>query len=120
MNKWIPCETRLPELKYKYDGCSFKTSDPVLVTGEPEYYNGQTVNIFIAVHEDDLNGTTYWSMDSDGEHLKKVTAWMPLPEPYKKTDDIDLESIDYCPVKEQEGDWICSTCQRKDGCKWRW
>ena len=47
--------------------------------------------------------------------IERTDMWQPA-----KADDIDLELIDYCMVREQEGDWICNSCQRKEGCKWRW
>ena len=60
--QWIPCSERLPERQ---------TS--VLVTD------------FDAVEMAYINGDGKW-MDYFGDKLKAVTAWRPLPEPYKESE----------------------------------
>ena len=57
--QWIPCSERLPERQ---------TS--VLVTD------------YDAVEMAYINGDGKW-MDYFGDKLKAVTAWMPLPEPWR-------------------------------------
>ena len=62
--KWIPCSERLPE-----DG------KRVLITG---YYNGKLITD-VAIHEYGC-----WDCCDDSSYDDKdVTAWMPLPDPYK-------------------------------------
>ena len=59
-NKWIPVSERLPDIR---NYCQL-----YLVT----YKHGQICTAFFT----ETNGRCWWSIDG-------VTAWMPLPEPYK-------------------------------------
>ncbi len=80
--QWIPCSERLPETHKAGDSVIgiFMQSKPVLVYGVPEYESEYSFNV--VTYCDDLDGITYWS--TDAVTINKVTAWMPLPEPYKE------------------------------------
>lgn len=81
--QWIPVSERLPETHKTGNSISgiFMQSKPVLVYGVPEYE--RDYGFHVVVYCDDLNGVTYWSTELDAVTINKVTAWMPLPEPYK-------------------------------------
>jgi len=94
MSKWIPVTERLPDthpvqvvhnpwmqgiLTEDY----FLLSDPVIVTGRRENKDEDDPPVLIGTYEDDLDGNTYWN-GLDCDLLCDVTAWMPLPEPYKE------------------------------------
>ena len=76
-NNWIPVSERLPLLRLRY---SHKISDDVLIT------NGFGIDMGCLVERE---GKIFWHYyvhecevgvkDKDDD----VTAWMPLPEPYK-------------------------------------
>ena len=80
--RWIPCSERLPKTHKAGNSFSgiFMQSKPVLVYGVPEYEREYSFNV--VTYCDDLNGITYWSTEMDAVIINKVTAWMPLPEPY--------------------------------------
>lgn len=80
---WIPCSERLPETHKAGNSVSgiFMESKPVLVYGVPEYESEYSFNV--VTYCDDLNGNTYWSTEMDAVTINEVTAWMPLPEPWK-------------------------------------
>ena len=82
--KWIPCSERLPETHKAGNSFSgiFMESKPVLVYGVPEYESEYSFNV--VTYCDDLNGKTYWSTEMDAVTINEVTAWMPLPEPWKR------------------------------------
>ena len=95
--EWIPCSERLPEVsKMVYEGSKwmqpigfadyFLLSDWVLVTADADSSDGDDTEIFVAQYEDDLDGRTYWTTIG-AELLNNVTAWMPLPKPWKGADD---------------------------------
>lgn len=97
MSEWIPVKDRLPEVsKMVYEGSKwmqpigfadyFLLSDWVLVTADADSSDGDDIEIFVAQYEDDLDGRTYWITIGAGL-LNNVTAWMPLPEPWKGADD---------------------------------
>ena len=90
---WIPCSERLPE-----------NNDPVNVTWvnhNPEvyyadikdkpftatahYHNGRWY-WFSSVTQDYLNEYDVWTPDLVDKDVE-ITAWMPLPEPYKENSD---------------------------------
>lgn len=63
--QWIPCTERLPEENDRYVVWCEWIDEEGYECGEynvASFYNG------------------HWY----GKHLRKVIAWMPLPEPYKK------------------------------------
>lgn len=72
--KWIPCSERLPD----YDDY-----DEVITTvngrhGNVEYINGVCTNVqYDDIHE-------LWYINDVYEPNITVTAWMPLPQPYKE------------------------------------
>ena len=72
--RWIPCTERLPE-----DG------DTYLVTIE---YNGEVIGVDAASYSPvdgyiDKHWETFNDWKEDDDSCYHVTAWMPLPEPYK-------------------------------------
>lgn len=88
--KWIPCSERLPETHKAGNSVFgiFMESKPVLVYGVPEYESEYSFNV--VTYCDDLNGNTYWSTEMDAVTINEVTAWMPLPEPFKGGDTNDV------------------------------
>jgi hypothetical protein len=67
--EWIPCSERLPEENGKYLVC----------------WRGEWgVNICFAEYS---KCGKYWYDASEGSEYRGVTAWMPLPEPYKGGDE---------------------------------
>ena len=81
--RWVPCGERLPETHKAGNSVSgiFMQSKPVLVYGVPEYESEYSFNV--VTYCDDMNGITYWSTEMYAVTINEVTAWMPLPEPYK-------------------------------------
>ena len=74
-SEWIPCSERLPE-----DG------DTYLVTIE---YNGEVIGVDAASYSPfygyiDKHWDTFEDWKEDDDTCYHVTAWMPLPEEYKK------------------------------------
>ena len=64
-NKWIPVSERLPEFRKEVLTCS----------------NGGFIEIQSL--EDSYDG--YWeNQKGDWTDLEEITAWMPLPEPYRE------------------------------------
>ena len=64
---WIPVEERLPSEKGQY-----------LVTFHPCYWDDVKSDVLVGI--DNFMGKTSWSR----RKYQRVTAWMPLPEPYAK------------------------------------
>lgn len=80
--QWIPCSERLPEtetIPASFGVSEYRKSKMVIVSGDFDY--GEKT--WVACYCDDLDGYTYWS-DAEAMTIKNVTAWMPLPEPYKE------------------------------------
>lgn len=66
--KWIPCSERLPE-----------EFERVLVTYEG--FAHELVLIMAIINDD----TMHWELDDGMRYpLDMITAWMPLPNPYKE------------------------------------
>ena len=63
--RWIPCSERLPEESGRYQVTRYD-------------YVANTEFIDILWYEENL----WWNRHSTGDYA--VTAWMPLPEPYKE------------------------------------
>jgi len=63
--QWIPCSERLPEKDGRYQVTRYD-------------YVANTEFIDILWYEENL----WWNRHSTGDYA--VTAWMPLPEPYKE------------------------------------
>ena len=84
--EWIPCSERLPKMReVTHYGETYRVSECVLVTGTLEYQEFDTYNtsIFVGNCFDDMNGTDiYWYQNED--RIINVTAWMPLPMPYRE------------------------------------
>lgn len=73
--RWIPCTERLP-----------KDGDTYLVTIE---YNGKVIGVDAASYNPfygyiDKHWDTFEDWKEDDDTCYHVTAWMPLPEEYKK------------------------------------
>ena len=64
--QWIPCDERLPEEGQK-----------VLASGKK--------SVFTQIYKGYHNDVHRWLWEHDT--LKIITAWMPLPEPYKEVQD---------------------------------
>lgn len=75
-NGWIPCSERLP-----------KTNGVYQITRQVTY-GGKAYGIINASYFD---GQDTWHDDNrvnhGREYLNDVIAWMPLPEPYKESED---------------------------------
>ena len=83
--QWIPCSERMPEESEWIGTKEFGTtiSDEVLVTFESR---GKRFVKPMHFQNGELGGMDKHTMDAFyGEW--KVVAWMPLPEPWKGTDD---------------------------------
>lgn len=65
-SQWIPCSERLPE-----------EGKEVLISSDS--------GIYIAELEI-LDGNVYWNETIEYRSVKRVSAWCPLPEPYKGED----------------------------------
>ena len=67
-NKWIPVSERLPEFRKE-----------VLTCTDGGFIEIQSL-------EDSYDG--YWeNQNGDWTDLEEITAWMPLPEPYKESEE---------------------------------
>ena len=74
--RWIPCEERLPEEQDEY-----------LVTWVTKRYSGKRL-VGIGIFEYDLSEDNWLFDDYMNAYVDAtVTAWMPLPEPYKEGQD---------------------------------
>lgn len=104
VHDWIPCENRMPEIKFKFSSCngfheengklqaidlySAYESDSVLIVGECKEYSNPMSGIYTAkyykwVYEDGEE-CTHWADNIMGELIfENVVAWMPLPKPYE-------------------------------------
>lgn len=82
--KWIPCTERLP-----------KDGDTYLVTIE---YKGEVIGVDVASYSPvegyiDKHWDTFNDWVEDDKMHYHVTAWMPLPQPYKaESEDKDADS----------------------------
>ena len=76
--RWIPVTERLPEAE-----------EIVLITIDSSYYPKSYVDMGFYKAE---TKKWYWFSSEAIDHSIKVTAWMPLPEPYKaeSEDDEDI------------------------------
>jgi hypothetical protein len=124
--KWIPVKDRLPEVsKMVYEGSKwmqpigfadyFLLSDWVLVTADADSSDGDDTEIFVAQYEDDLDGRTYWTTIGAGL-LNNVTAWMPLPQPYKadrKTNSSEKPNNSTISKMEQVETMSCAECKHR-------
>lgn len=86
--KWIPVEKQLPELHEEemdslfWNGPeTYLISNPVLVTGKRDRGPEDDPPVLVGFMEKDSLGHV-WE-DIDCSRLVHVTAWQPLPKPYK-------------------------------------
>jgi hypothetical protein len=85
--RWIPASEKLPEVRDDKYG---DTSDDVLicVMDEDGYYSISTG--FYGYYPNNGSYQGWWSVWTDGcdklYSKDKVVAWMPLPQPYKESD----------------------------------
>ena len=87
---WIPVTERMPDVgvdgeieilgyeQLAIADSTFKISNPVLATRKID----DRYELAVLQWEVDGNDRKYWVNDG-GSIIKGVTAWMPLPEPYK-------------------------------------
>ena len=61
--QWIPCSERLPE-----------EGKEVLISSDSGLYIAEL---------EILEGNVYWNETIEYRSVKRVSAWMPLPEPYE-------------------------------------
>lgn len=83
--RWIPVSERLPEVNGRY-----------LVTRGLNACGAMWNRVYL-INYSDLMGLKseriWWNGNvgkSDFEHIDDVTAWMPLPKPYKEEDDAEI------------------------------
>ena len=72
VKEWIPIEERLPEEKGLY-----------LVAYHPCYWDNVKEDVLVGI--DNFTGKTSWSR----RKYQRVIAWMPLPDPYKGSENTD-------------------------------
>lgn len=72
--KWIPCSERLPEVSNKR----------MLISGSVNLGGMEHISTDIARYTD-----RGWILEGNNEpkECETITAWMPLPEPYKESDE---------------------------------
>ena len=81
-DRWIPCSERLPEPN-RYDALNVDV-----------YYLAQTEfgDMIVASYNESHEGTKWWEqMYSYRIFDDEIVAWMPLPEPYCKTESHERE-----------------------------
>ena len=80
--RWIPVDEKPPECKNDMciPDCEAYESDPCLVT----YDNGNEVKVSVGMYQNyiDEPESSGWASHID-YRVENVTAWMPLPKPYK-------------------------------------
>lgn len=74
--RWIPVSERLPEAE-ESDAWMFGETTYYLVTEEQGW-------MYLAKYIKRHDGRCEWDDDDGYIYSKNVTAWMPLPEPYKE------------------------------------
>lgn len=80
---WIPVSERLPEVKYDYLGNNI--SDYVLLWVKKGDYETYKVGYFSPPNRFDAITSDGWFISVCA--LKDVIAWMPIPKPYKESED---------------------------------
>ena len=77
--EWIPCNERLPKYSGRY-----------IVTLKDTWAITVKVAMYGVMPRDTHNKKVFWTYDTcwDGLDITEdVTAWMPLPEPYREEDE---------------------------------
>ena len=100
-NKWIPVSERLPSEPF---GCLVTVWDST-PTGEGEDFEN-ILPYFVG-----WDGKR-WN-DEDGEQCPfEIVAWMPLPEPYKESEEEQMQTFGFCVYHEIECDYkgLCIEC----------
>jgi hypothetical protein len=84
INGWIPCSERLPDTPHYYEEDEFRESDFILIYTKINDIENES-NIYVAQYcIDDGDKTGYFVVPFCGDTFREgVTAWMPLPKPYK-------------------------------------
>ena len=82
MSEWISVKDRLPELYdtwVDWDGHYYSNRCLVTFLGAADHkpYTADET----AIYCDD--GEWYWDAETEGKATVQITAWQPLPEPYK-------------------------------------
>jgi hypothetical protein len=82
--QWIPCSERLPDTPHYYEEDEFRESDFILIYTKINDIENES-NIYVAQYcIDDGDKTGYFVVPFCGDTFREgVTAWMPLPKPYK-------------------------------------
>ena len=71
---WVPCKDRLPEEINKYYLVTYRS----VICGKFEQ------NVTISYLSTFSNGDKSWEIEEEHGNNWTVTAWQPLPEPYKE------------------------------------
>lgn len=71
-NRWIPVTERLPESTGYY-----------LITYTREICENEMAVAFFSREDYECNDPKPWTCSTSGD-LKKIIAWMPMPDPYQK------------------------------------
>lgn len=90
VNKWIPIEQRLPDEYGEYlVYYSYETDGSVREDKECGYWivNFDTDMEAFGEWQDIYHPVSLGFLDSEFNEMNTVVAWMPLPEPYKRSDE---------------------------------
>lgn len=78
MDRWISVKDKLPMIEDEY-----------LITFTARYGRNLRTRPLIAICEyGEYKGQYYWNTDALEYSDIEVTAWMPLPAPYREEDDV--------------------------------
>lgn len=71
---WVPCKDRLPEEVNKF----------YLVTYRSVIFEKLEQNVTVSYLSTFSNGDKIWEIEEEPGNKRMVTAWQPLPKPYKE------------------------------------